>query len=270
MNEPEAEGSVDDVKTEETAQAETEVEEIVAVSIGEPPPQAEPEESAPAWVKEVRKTNREQARKIRELESQLKAPQTQAAVPVLPKKPTLESHDYDEVKFESALSEWFDAKRKVDEAERSAKAKADDEAKTVQERHKAYKQQAAALKVEDFDDAEDNVANSLTLLQQQVLLQGSDSPHLVVYALGKDPAKLKELATIKDPVKFAFAISKLETQVQVTKRKPSTSPESPSPSGTARVSGAVSDQLARLEADAAKTGDRSKVVAFKRSQKAKG
>ena len=147
MTEPEAEGIVDDVKTEETAQAEPEAEEIVAISIGEPPPQAEPEEPAPAWVKEVRKTNREQAKKIRELESQLKAPQAQAAVSVLPKKPTLESHDYDEVKFESALSEWFDVKRKVDDAERSAKAKADDETKTVQERHKNYKQQLRSLRL---------------------------------------------------------------------------------------------------------------------------
>ena len=270
MTEPEAEGIVDDVKTEETAQAEPEAEEIVAISIGEPPPQAEPEEPAPAWVKEVRKTNREQAKKIRELESQLAKPSTTLAVPTLPAKPTLEGHDYDEGKFEASLSNWFEQKRKVDEAHAKAKAKEDDEVKTAQERQKSYKQQAAALKVADFDDAEDNVVASLSMLQQQVLLQGSDAPHLVVYALGRDQAKLKELAAINDPVKFAFALAKLESQVKVTKRSPLTAPESSSPSGTARVSGAVSDQLARLEADAAKTGDRSKVVAFKRSQKAKG
>ena len=270
MFEPEAEGSVDVVEVEEVAPAANEPDEIVSVTIGEAPPPAETEEPAPAWVKEVRKTNREQAKKIRELEGQLAKPSPAPAAPTLQAKPTLEGHDYDEGKFEASLSSWFEQKRKVDEAERSAKAKADDEVKTAQERQKTYKTQAAALKVADFDDAEDNVVAHLSILQQQVLLQGSDAPHLVVYALGKDQAKLKELAAITDTVKFAFALAKLESQVKVTKRSPTTAPESSSPNGTARLSGSASTQLAKLEAEADKTGDRSKVVAFKRSQKAKG
>lgn len=272
MSEPKVEVDVVDAPPEapETAPVVEEEGTEDVVTIGEPPPPAEPEEPAPAWVKELRKTNRDQARKIRDLEAQGKPAPTAPAAPTLPPKPTLEAHDYDEGKFEASLSSWFEQKRKVDEATSAAKARADDEVKSAQEKQKTYKTQAAALKVADFDDAEDVVVAHLSITQQQVLLQGSDAPHIVVYALGKDPAKLKELALIKDPVKFAFAISKLESQVQVTKRKPLTVPESSSPNGTARLSGSASDQLAKLEAEADKTGDRSKVVAFKRSQKAKG
>jgi hypothetical protein len=55
--------------------------------------------------------------------------------------------------------------------------------------------------------------------QQGVMLQGADNPALVIYALGKNPKKAAELAAIKDPVKFAFAVAKLEKELKVTNRK---------------------------------------------------
>jgi len=49
-------------------------------------------------------------------------------------------------------------------------------------------------------------------VQQDIILQAAQNPALAVYALGKSKDKAKELASIKDPVKFAFALGKLENQ----------------------------------------------------------
>ena len=88
----------------------------------------------------------------------------------------------------------------------------------------------------------------------------------MIYALGKNPTKAKELSAINDPVKFAFAVAKLETQLKVTNRKAAPPPES-TVRGTGRVSGAVDSTLERLRADAEKTGDYSKVMQYKRQKR---
>jgi hypothetical protein len=102
-------------------------------------------------------------------------------------------------------------------------------------------------------------------MQQGMIVQGADNAALVVYALGKNPKKAKELASITDPVKFAFAVAKLETQLKISNRKAQTSPERKI-SGTGRPSGAVDSTLDRLRADAEKTGDYSKVFQYKKQK----
>jgi hypothetical protein len=99
-----------------------------------------------------------------------------------------------------------------------------------------------------------------------MILQGAENPALLVYALGKNPKRAKELASIKDPVKFAFAVARLETQLKVTKRKASSKPD-PKITGTGRVSGAVDSTLERLRADAERTGDYSKVFQYKKQKR---
>ncbi|MCY1427445.1 hypothetical protein D9M71_432910 [compost metagenome] len=99
-------------------------------------------------------------------------------------------------------------------------------------------------------------------------MQGADNSALVVYALGKNAAKAKELAAIKDPVKFAFAIAKLETQLKVQAKKSAPAPER-TVSGSAPKSGAVDSSLERLREEAAKTGDYSKVTQYRKQQKEK-
>jgi hypothetical protein len=101
-----------------------------------------------------------------------------------------------------------------------------------------------------------------SITQQGVLLQGADNPALVVYALGKNPAKAKELASITDPVKFAFAVAKLEKDLKVTNRRQAPAPER-IVTGTGRSSGAVDSTLERLREDAARTGNMTKVIAYK-------
>jgi hypothetical protein len=99
------------------------------------------------------------------------------------------------------------------------------------------------------------------------VLQGADNPALVIYALGRNPKKAKELSEIKDPVKFAFAVAKLEKDLKVTNRKAAPPPERVV-SGTGRSSGAVDSTLERLRTEAAKSGDFTKVIQYKKSKQA--
>jgi hypothetical protein len=150
----------------------------------------------------------------------------------------------------------------------AAKAEADqrEQQKAWQARLDNYGKAKTELKVKDFEDAEDVSKEKLSVTQQGIILQGAENPALVIYALGKNPKKAAELGSITDPVKFSFAVAKLETQLKVSNRKSPPPPEG-TVRGTGAVSGAVGNQLERLRAEAEKTGDLSKVMAFKRQQR---
>ena len=249
------------------AEAAPEPEEVV-ITIGDEQP-AQEEEQAPEWVRDLRKKNREDQKRIRELEAKLQQVQTpQAAVPKLGAKPKLEDFDYDSGKYEAALDNWFAQKRQVDEFQSRVKQAEQQQMQQWQAKLEGYAQAKQSLKVRDYEDAEATVQEALNTVQQGVLLQGADNPAMIVYALGKNPAKAKELAAISDPVKFAFAVAKLEAQLKVQPRKTPPPPES-SVRGTAAISGAVDSNLERLRAEAERTGDMTKVIAYRRQQRAK-
>ena len=257
------------VEAEPAEGGKTETSEEIDVSIGDSPTQKEDAEKAPEWVREVRKTNRELHRKNRELEEKLKAISATENNPVDPgPKPTLEGADYDTEKYEAKLAEWFDRKRKAAEIQ----SKAEEEQKAQQaEWHKKlenYAKSKTELKVQDYEDAEASVQEVLNTTQQGILLQGSDNSALLVYALGKNPKKAKELAEIKDPVRFAFAVAKLETQLKVTK-KTAPPPEKTPPSGGARSTGGSDEVLENLRAKAERTGDYTQILAYKRQLQSK-
>ena len=242
-------------------------EDEVVISIGEESPPQEEEVRAPAWVRELRKSNREKERKIRELEAKLNTTATETKPVALSAKPTLESCDYDSDEYEQKLAEWYEQKREYDAAEASVAAQRDAEAKAWQDKLDSYAKAKASLKVRDYDEAEATALDTFDVTQQGIVLQGSDNPALLIYAIGKNAKRAKELASINDPVKFAFAVAKLETQLKVTNRKAATAPERTINSGGGRLSGAIDSTLERLRAEALKTGDLSKVMDYKRRKK---
>lgn len=252
---------------QEAAAPAPEPEEVI-VTIGDEKP-AEEEEQAPDWVRDLRRKNREDQKRIRELEAKLQQAQPQQAVPRLGPKPTLEGMDYDSQKYEAALEQWYSQKRQVDEFQSKVKQAEQQQMQAWQAKLEAYGTAKQSLKVRDYDDAEATVQEALNTVQQGVLLQGADNPAMVVYALGKNPKKAKELAAITDPVKFAFAVAKLEAQLKVAPRKTPPPPES-SVRSTAPISGAVDSNLDRLRAEAERTGDYSKVFKYRQQLKAKG
>jgi hypothetical protein len=267
IDEDEAEEITAEDEDDET-EAEAEEEDGVVVTIGEeaPPPEEEETERAPEWVRDLRKQYREEKRRNKELQEQLAATTGATKVAELGQKPTLEAADYDTERYEKELAAWYDRKRKHDEAEAARQAEAETAEREWKQKLEGYQSAKATLKVRDYDDAEEVVQDAFTVTQQGMILQGADNPALLVYALGKNPKRAKELASIKDPVKFAFAVARLETQLKVTKRKASSKPE-PTISGTGRPSGSVDSTLERLRKDAEKTGDYSKVYAYKQRQK---
>lgn len=271
VDQPEGETPEGEEGQHEPEAAEGDADDEVVITIGEeaPPHNEEDSQPAPAWVKDLRKADREKAREIRELKQQLaaKAP-AQEQAQSLGAKPTLESTDYDAERFEAELTEWHEKKRAVDEQTAKQQKEVEDQNKAYKARLDGYNTAKVALKVPDFDDAEAVVLDSLTQTQQGIIVSGADNSANVIYALGKNPAKLKELASIKDPVKYAFAIAKLETQLKVTPRKAPPAPESVV-RGNSTAVGVNDPKLARLEAAADKSGDRSELVAYKKAMKAK-
>jgi hypothetical protein len=209
---------------EQEAAAPEEPEEVI-VTIGDEQPAEEEEQPSKNWVNELRKKNREDQKRIRELEAKLQQTQPQQAVPRLGPKPTLEGMDYDSAKYEAALEQWYGQKRQVDEFQTKVKAAEQQQMQAWQAKLEAYGTAKQSLKVRDYEDAEATVQEALNTVQQGVLLQGADNPAMVVYALGKNPKKAKELASITDPVKFAFAVAKLEAQLKVAPRKTPPPPE---------------------------------------------
>ena len=260
------EQSDDETNAIDDAQDDEDDEDEVVISIGEESPPQDEEVRAPAWVRELRKSNREKERKIRELEAKLNTTATETKPVALVAKPTLESCDYDSDEYEQKLAAWYEHKREYDAAEANVAAQRDAESKAWQDKLDSYAKAKASLKVRDYDEAEATALDTFDVTQQGIVLQGSDNPALLIYAIGKSTKRAKELAAITDPVKFAFAVAKLETQLKVTNRRASTTPERTITSG-GRVSGSIDSQLERLRAEALKTGDLSKVMEYKRRNK---
>jgi hypothetical protein len=251
---------------ETPAPEEAETELVVSIGGEEPPPEPEAEQ-APAWVKDLRKQNREQQKRIKELERSMQAPAAQGETTTAPpKKPTLADVDYDTGAYEAKLDEWYGAKAAYDRQEAKRQQEREATKGAWEAKLTGYNTAKAELKARDFEDAEAVIADTLSVTQQGIILDGAEKPALLIYALGKNPKKAAELAAITNPVAFAAAIGRLEASLKVTQRKPSAAPET-IPSGNARKTGAVDNTLERLREEAAKTGDLSKVMAYKRQQK---
>lgn len=250
--------------------AEADDGEIVVSIAGESPsPEDEDQPNDTAWLKDLRKQNREKTRKLRELEAEvqrLKGSKAEPEAVVVGAKPTLEACDYDADKFADQLEAWHARKREAETQEQRRKDAETQAAQAWNAKLQDYGTKAAALKVKDFAEAEETAKDVLSVTQQGIVVSGADNPALVVYALGKSPSKARELADITDPVKFAFAVARLETQLKVTPRR-----VAPAPEKVVRAAGAgggtLDNTLDRLRAEAQKTGDMSKVLAFKRQQR---
>lgn len=252
---------------EDNSSSEEESSDEVVVKIdGEAPPQEEEEKRAPEWVRNVRKTNREQQKRIRELEEKLKTLAPVEETPKLGQKPSLEACEYDASKFETELEQWHLRKQQVEAAAQKAKAEEAKQQEAWNSKLENFQKAKTSLKVKDFEEAEETIQEILNQTQIAIIVDGAKNPAELVYALGKNPKKAKELSEISNPVKFAFEIAKLETRVSVERKKSAPPPEK-TVKGAAPLSGSFDSTLERLRAEADKTGDRSKVAKYLKSQR---
>jgi hypothetical protein len=265
--EPEEDESSEEDSSEEQDESQEDDDEEVVVTIGDEEPEEEVAE-APEWVRELRKTNRELKKENKRLQQQTAPAPAQEAI-VLGEKPTFESVGYDEEEFETQLASWHERKRKIDDQAEQAKVEAAAHAKAWQATLDTYEEKKKSLNVSNYDEAEENVKDVLSQDQQSIILIGAKNPALVVAAVGRNTDKLKELSQITDPIKFAFAIGDMENKLKTSKAaRPRTKPETKL-KGSGAVTSSVEKTLERLEAEADKTGDRSKVIAFNKAQKQK-
>lgn len=264
--EPEA----SDDTAEATAEADDDDGEMI-VSFGDEEPEESPtsksSERESSTFREMRKREREKTKTIKELEARL-AKYEEAEKPTLGPKPTLESCEYDTGKFEAALEQWHETKRAHDAEQEQQKTVQQQAQEAWEQKLAKYQEAKTGLKVRDYQEAEEIVQDTLNVTQQGVIISEVKDPALLVYALGKNPKKLDELASITDPVKFIFAVARMETQLKTSSRKPAPAPEK-TVTGSGSTSGANAT-LEKLRNEAARTGDFSKVHAYKRKLKAQG
>jgi hypothetical protein len=239
-------------------------EDEVIVTFGEEaPPPEDDEKAAPEWVRELRKKTREDARRIRELEAKIAS-----AAPKVEQKPepTIEDFDYDQDRFKAAYRDWMKQQEAIDREREAQKAEREAQDKAWQDRVVAYQEQKQSLKARDFDGAEVAVMESMSVTQQGIIIQGAENPAKLIYALGTNPKKAAELASIKDPVRFAFAVARLEPTMKEQTRKPSAQPDK-AVVGAGRPAMTADARLEQLRTEAAKTGDYSKVMAYRRKNR---
>lgn len=222
----------------------------------EEPIQAEPENSVVRRLREQLETEK----KLRK-EAQSKVPKVEAGP-----KPTLESCDYDEDKYDAAILAWNE--RKVAEAAAAQpSATQSEEARQDFDTDLAeYAQQKTKLARPDFDVAETIVTGKLNEVQQSVLVMASKNKAALIYALGKNPERLDTLASIQNPIKLAIAVSDMERSLKVQARRKAPEPEPRMKGGTPNNESG-DKKLERLEKDADRTGDRTALLAYKRSLK---
>lgn len=261
----EQEEQVDQEQDEQQEQAEEaqqeggepEQEEEIVVTIGEQ--QAEkPEEHESSTFRELRTQLREAKKRLKDYEVREK---TQEPIVNVGEKPTLEACGFDDTKYEAELASWFERKRQADERQRKIEEEQRAANEAWQAKLNTYANSRTQLKVKDFDDAESTVQETFNQTQQAILLH-TKNPALVIYALGKNPSKAKELAQIKDNVSFAIAVGELGKEIQM---KPKGKPPAPEKvvTGTGSLAGATDRTLDQLRSEAEKSGDYSKVIAYK-------
>ena len=213
----------------------------------------------PEWVKKVREENRELKRQLKQRESQ------QVEQQVLREKPTLDDHDYDSDAFEQDYAQWLTEKQQVD-------AQVHAERQKYQQYHERYKADVDAIKAKapDYDEVELSVVDVLSEQKQGLLQMLVDNPAKVVYALGKNsPAQLERLSKLDD-IQFAKQIVLMEMQMSSKTKSRNQNKPKPKTHELEGAAGGADTRLAKLEAEADRTGDRSKVAAYKKQMKSKG
>lgn len=241
--------------------AEGDEDEDVQILFGDEAAPASEGESEPDLLRKLRAANREQAKELAALRA---ATQPKPVVIEVGEKPTLADVDYDEDKLADAIEAWIKRKSQAEQAEAQATKGAQARQAELDKDLARFQAAKTALGVRDFEEAKDVVVSVLSQDHLSAIVQASEDSAKVIYALGKHPAKLEALKAITNPVKFIAAVAKLEGTLKVTKTSRK-APELDTPvRGSAPLSSSSTDKtLAALEAKAAKSGNRTEVIAYK-------
>lgn len=175
-------------------------------------------------------------------------------------------------RFAQAHHEWKERKR---EAEQQANQQTEAQRAQSQEFERArtaHMQRAAKLSIsaDTFAALEKNVSDAIgSEMLGAALILAKDSARLVA-AIGGKPELLAKLADEPNPLVKLKMLRDWEEKI-VTRRNAPPPPEAPTiQRGSASLARPnAGKELDKLEKEAERTGDRTKIIAFKREQKAK-
>ena len=273
----------DDEAVEETvdeveADAESE-DDSLSVVIGdeeEGEEEAEDDKKDPSLVRHLRKTVKDVSkreknykRELDEMKQRLSKYEKPDEIDMAPRQPPKLSDpdiDYDEDKLVVKTREFVAWEAKVEQQKQEQARQEEEHKKALQVMQENYNQSKARLGASDYKEAEDVVVESLSTDQQVNILRYANNSALLVYALGKNPERVEELAKIDDPGLFALAIRDLENKVKPVKSKKMAPKPERKLSGSGK-SATSQTTLEQLEAEADRTGDRSKIRAYRRQMR---
>lgn len=262
---PEEEIEEEEIEQDEDDDLENEIENLE--ELDEEVEQEPKKEEKPNLVQHLRKELKEKNKELREREKRLKAfEEKKNELGELPPKPSLDDEDidFDQELYEEKLIDWNTQKQKHDEKANDARQQQEDLQADHESRVSAYRESMDALPYEDTDDAEDTAKMYLDDTQQALILQATDDPAKMIYAIGTNEKLAEQIAKVTNPVQFIAKVAKLEMRLNKNM------PNKPKPSAASRVKGGAvsrkgSDEvLDKLRAEAEKTGDFTKVRQHKK------
>lgn len=179
-------------------------------------------------IRQLRTVNRDLAKKLKleqqeklRLQKQLESTQ-QVTIEELPPEPDLSDDDveYDPDKFKAKYAAWVEKKARIESQKKKVQETAQQAQAKFQERLQKYEQGKSVYK--GIDEAEKAVLQTLDVHQQGIIVNYADDPAFVVWALGKNPVALNQLATIQDPIEYAVKVRDIEKKAKekMTVKKP--------------------------------------------------
>jgi hypothetical protein len=251
---PEDEIHEDENKTQGSAEETEDGEEETVIGF-------EGEEESPASegnssvIRELRQRIGAQNRELAELRRANPKPKIEVG-----EEPSLEGCDYDEDRFKDEWRQWNDRKAAAARQEAENQQAAERQQTEWQSTAQAYEASKGKLNVPNFDDAESEVFAALPAETKALLLRSGKAAELVV-ALSRSPANLEQLSKL-NLADAAMMIGELRGKVKVMTTRRTPEPDRPVRGNAAPAN--ADKELARLEKEADRTGDRSALIAYRK------
>lgn len=223
----------------------------------------EEDDSAPDLPKRLREEIKKRDRELAQAKKRLAELDKPAAAIDVGERPTREQFDWDDEAYDKAIDEWNERRL---QAQQQAEQPNDLQEEAKQDVQKLTTG-LTTLSYADAQEVTQSATEALTAEQQFVIASAAKEPAKLLYALGKNPDRLKALLDIRNPVKFIAEVARMETQM-TTRTKTPVPPESVR-QGDTRPARSGDKELARLQKQAEASGDYTAVLAHKRKLREK-
>jgi hypothetical protein len=149
-------------------------------------------------------------------------PESQAEPP-----PTLESMDFDETKYQQAMTKWVQGNIEQGFAQRDAQAQQLKQQETLQQRFQSFSEKAKTFSAStpDYDAIANNPDLPVSDTVRDIVLGSEKGPELL-YHLGRNVAEADRISRL-DPTSAALEIGRLEARM--TLQQPAKTTNAPDP-----------------------------------------